>query len=109
MTITYTTPDTYSYPRSLRTTLSDPFYEGGMTQADEYWTGVYLTGLYWQPRARRLIARTYSIWARADGTHTGERFEEICPSQYGRMALHDWSIEQHLNAVGLRAWVLNSI
>ena len=109
MTTTYTTPDTHSYPRTLRTTLTEPFYTGGTTPDDEYWTGVFLTGLYWQPRARRLIARTYSIWAKADGSHTGERFEEVCPKQYGRLALHHWSIEQHLDSVGLRDQVLNSI
>lgn len=109
MTKTYTTPDTCTFPRALRTTLPEPFFEGGMTAADEYWAGVYLIGLYWQPRARRLIARTYSILTRADGTHTGERHEEVCPRQYGRLALHHWSIEQHMTAVGLLAQVLNSI
>lgn len=109
MTTTYTTPDTYTFPRTLRTTLPEPFYEGGMTGADEYNTGLFLTGLYWQPRARRLIARTYSIWAQRDGSHIGERFEEVCPSQYGRIALHDWSIEQYMTAAGLLPQILNSI
>lgn len=109
MTTAYTTPDTFAHPRTLRTTLPEPFYAGGTTDADAISTGVYLTGLYWQPRARRLIARTYSIWARADGSHTGERHEEVCPRQYGRMALHDWSIEQHMASVGLLPQVLNSI
>jgi hypothetical protein len=107
MTATYTTPDTYSFPRTLKTTLPAPFYVGGMTAADELSCGVFLTGLYWQPRAQRLIARTYSIWAKPDGTHVGERFEEVCPTQYSRVALHDWSIERFMDSVGLRAEVLN--
>jgi hypothetical protein len=109
MSTSYTTPDTYSFPRTLRTTLPDPFYEGGTTDSDSISTGIYLTALYWQPRARRLIARTYSIWAQRDGSHIGERFEEICPTKYGRIALHDWSIEQHMTSLGLLSQVLNSI
>ena len=109
MKTTYTTPDTYSFPRTLRTTLPDPFYEGGMTAADEIDAGIYLTGLYWQPRARRLIARTYSIWAGSDGVHVGEKHEEVCPSRYGRIALHDWSIEAYMTSVGLLPQILNAI
>lgn len=80
-----------------------------MTAADEYNTGLYLTGLYWQPRARRLIARTYSIWAKADGTHYGDRFTEVCPTQYGRIALHHWSISEHFAKIGLTNWALNYV
>ena len=109
MSTTYTTPDTHSYPRTLRTTLPEPFYVGGTTQVDEYNTGLFLTALYWQPRARRLIARTYSIWATKTGEHYGEKFTEVCPTQYGRVALHHWSIEEHMTKVGLLAQVLNSI
>ena len=109
MTVTFKTQDTYNAPLTLRTTLPGPFYTAGITTADEYDTGLFLTGLYWQPRARRLIARTYSIWAKSDGTHYGERFTEVCPTQYGRIALHHWSISEYFVKIGLTNWALNYV
>lgn len=109
MTVNYTTPDTRSYPRTLRTTLPDPFYTGGTTDSDEISTGVFLTALYWQPRARRLIARTYSIWATKTGEHVGERYTEACMTQYGRLALHHWSISEYFDKIGLTNWALNYV
>ena len=109
MTTTYTTPDINTYPRTLRTTLPKPLWEGECIPANEWETGIFLTAVYWQPRSHRLIIRTYSIWAKPDGTIMGEQFQEVDPSQYGRVAGHDWSIEQELYAAGLKAWILNSI
>jgi len=110
MSTTYTTPDTYSYPRTLRTTLPFPLWDGACIPVNEWETGVFLTAVYWQPRALRLIIRTVSTWINpSTGRTIGETFREVEPSEFGRVAQHHWSIEEQLYKAGLKAWVLNSI
>lgn len=107
-TTIYITPKSHGMPLPLRTTLPTPIWTGDMIPANEWETGVYLTAVYWQPKVRRLVARTYSIWER-DGRCIGEEYTEVDPNLYGRLALHDWRIEEAMKRAGLEAWVLNSI
>lgn len=110
MTTIYTTPDTLTTSRTLRTTLPLPLWDGACIPANEWQTGVYLTAVYWQPRARRLIIRTVSTWINPrTGRTVGETCHEVDPSEYGRIARHHWSIEGQLMDAGLTAWILNSI
>lgn len=109
MTATYTTPDTYTFPRTLRTTLPFPLWTGDCIPVNEWQTGVYLTGVYWQPRAKRLILRTVSIWSDNKGRSIGETYREAELAEYGRVAGHHWSIEEQMTKAGLLPWILNSI
>jgi hypothetical protein len=110
MSTKYTTPDTYSHPRTLRTTLPIPLWDGACIPTNVWETGVFLTAVYWQPRARRLIIRTISTWINPrTGRTIGETFREVDPSEFRRIALHHWSIEEQLYKVGLKTQILNSI
>lgn len=71
---------------SARTTLPAPVWEHPqLVDSNQISLGVYRTGLYIQPRAKRVIERTYSLWATRDGCALGERYHELHPSDVARL------------------------
>lgn len=107
MTITYETADTWQLKK---TTIGAPVWQPDTWSAFESHqtqTGVTLQALYWQPRNRRLIAETYSIWDNGRGCHKGTRFHEIALEEIPAFARIHSTLEDVLVSLGFAAQILN--
>lgn len=64
---------------SVRVALPDPVWEGHR----EVGTGVSLTGIYFSPRAGRIVLERDSVWDNGHGFCTGESYELVEPDDPG--------------------------
>lgn len=61
--------------------LPAPFWEAPV-RGQQHFTGVWITGLYYGPRTRRMFRRAHSIWDRGDGCATGITYRELALSDF---------------------------
>ena len=107
MTITYETANNWI---SKKTTLGAPVWQrepGSAFERYQTQTGVTLQAVYWQPRSRRLIAETYSIWDNGRGCHKGTRFHEIALEEVPAFVRIHHTVEDVLVKLGFAAQILN--
>lgn len=107
MTITYETADTLQLKK---TTVGAPVWQrdpGAAFERHQTQPGVSLQALYWQPRNRRLIAETYSIWDNGKGCHQGTRFHEVALEKIADFARVHHTLEDVLVSLGFLAQILN--
>jgi hypothetical protein len=107
MTITYETADTWS---SKKTTVGAPIWQrdpGAAFSRYQTKTGVTLQALYWQPRNRRLIAETYSVWDDGKGRCKGTLFHEIALEEIPDFARVHHTLEDALVSLGFLPQILN--
>jgi len=107
MTITYETADTWS---TKKTTVGAPIWQrdpGAAFSRYQTKTGVTLQALYWQPRNRRLIAETYSVWDDGKSCHKGTRYHEVALEEVPAFARVHHTVEDVLVQLGFAAQILN--
>ncbi len=107
MTITYETADTWS---SKKTTVGAPIWQrdpGAAFSRYQTKTGVTQQALYWQPRNRRLIAETYSVWDDGKSCHKGTRYHEVALEEVPAFARIHHTVEDVLVQLGFAAQILN--
>ena len=106
MTITYETADW----TLKKTTLGAPVWErepGSAFERHQVQLGISLQALYWQPRSRRLIAQTYSIWDDGKSCHKGTRYHEVALEEVPAFARIHHTVEDVLVQLGFAAQILN--
>jgi hypothetical protein len=107
MTITYETADTWQL---RKTTVGAPIWQrdpGAGFSCYQTQTGVTLQALYWQPRNRRLIAETYSVWDNGEGQCKGTLFHEIALKKIADFARVHHTLEDVLVSLGFLPQILN--
>lgn len=107
MTITYETADTWQL---RKTTVGAPIWQrdpGSAFDRHQAQPGISLQAVYWQPRSRRLIAQTYSIWDNGKGCHQGTRFHEVALEEVPAFARIHPTVEDVLVSLGFAAQILN--
>jgi len=71
--------------RSVRTTIDT---DGDFVRRGPQISGVSLTGVYWQPRAQRVIVCTDSAWDDGTGRSEGERYHIADDHEIARLWRH---------------------